>query len=77
MYSSPQVLEVDLRASGSADALYLRAANALEQSAALAEDHAERLRDTGQGELASLELERAQRAREVAERGRALASRLR
>ena len=57
--------------------MYLRAANALEQSAALAEDHAERLRDTGQGELASLELERAQRAREVAERGRALASRLR
>jgi hypothetical protein len=57
--------------------LYLRAANALERSAVLAEDHAERLRQSGQGELTGLELERAHRARELAERARALASRLR
>jgi hypothetical protein len=77
LYSSPQFAERDLPASESPYALYLRAANALDRSAALAEDHAERLRDNGEGELAGLELERAQRAREGAERGRAFASRLR
>jgi hypothetical protein len=50
-------------------------ADALEQSAALAEDHAERLRLMGQRSLAGKGLERAKRAREAAERGRALASR--
>ena len=52
-------------------ALYLRAANALERSALLAEDHAERLRADGRGYLAGPELESAKRARAAAERGRA------
>jgi hypothetical protein len=56
------------------DALYLRAANAVERSAALAEEHAERLLRNGQEQLALLELERARRARNVATRGRELAS---
>lgn len=64
-------------ASESSDALYLRAARALERSAALAEEHAERLRRIGQGHLVGLELERAKRAREAAERAHALASHLR
>ncbi|HTX12777.1 MAG TPA: hypothetical protein VME22_29440 [Solirubrobacteraceae bacterium] len=57
--------------------MYLRAANAMERAAALAEEHAERLGRSGRSELALVELERAERARAAAERGRALASRLR
>jgi hypothetical protein len=58
-------------------ALYLRAADTLERSAALAEDHARRCRDAGAHEAADLELERARRARIAAQRVRALAVRLR
>jgi hypothetical protein len=59
------------------EALYLRAANALEKSAELAEEYAERLRRHGTEQLAGLELESAQRAREAAERARERASRFR
>jgi hypothetical protein len=57
-------------------ALYLRVAAALEQSAALAEDHAERLAGSGRERLAEVELERADRARRTAAHGRVLASRM-
>jgi hypothetical protein len=77
VYIPPKIPDVDVRVSASPDDLYVRAANALERSALLAEDHAERLRQSGLGELAELELERARRARELAEHGRALASRFR
>lgn len=57
-------------------ALYLRVANTLEQSADLAEQHAQRHRDKGKQQAAAIELERAQRARVAAQRGRAHARRL-
>jgi hypothetical protein len=49
----------------------------LEQSAELADRHAERARRKGYAQYASLEVERAERAREAARRGRAHAARLR
>ena len=57
-------------------ALYLRVANTLEQSAELAEQHAQRHRDKGKQQAAAIELERAKRARVAAQRGRAHALRL-
>jgi hypothetical protein len=57
-------------------ALYLRVANTLEQSADLTEQHAQRHRDKGKQQAAAIELERAQRARVAAQRGRAHALRL-
>lgn len=72
---STRSAETDL--GESRDALYLRTAKALERSAALAEDHAERLRRSGKERLAELELDSAERARRAAERARALVSRLR
>jgi hypothetical protein len=54
--------------------LYVRVAETLEQSARLAEQHAERDRRNGRPDSAAAELERARRAREAARRGRALAS---
>jgi hypothetical protein len=74
---NPRSAEIGLPDPASLDALYLRVANALELSAALAEDHAERMSRNGQDYLAGVELERAERARAAAERGRALVSRLR
>ena len=57
--------------------LYLGVADTLEQSARLAEQHAERERSNGRPDPAAVELERARRAREAAQRGRALAARTR
>lgn len=57
-------------------ALYLRVADTLEQSAQLAEEHAQRWRDKGEQQWAAVELERAKRARIAADRGRAHAQRL-
>jgi hypothetical protein len=57
-------------------ALYLRVADTLERSAELAELHAIRHQHNGRGWAVAVELERANRAREAARRGRALASRL-
>ena len=57
-------------------ALYLRVANTLERSAELAEQHAQRHRDKGKEQAAAIELERCNRARLAAQRGRALALRL-
>ena len=58
-------------------ALYLRVADTLERSALLAEQHASRLRGEGRKRSSDEELERAQRARKAAERGREHAARLR
>lgn len=66
-------LELDLSRPGSLAALYLRVAATLEQSAALAEQHAARACSKGQDHLAAVELERAERARAAARRGRDLA----
>jgi hypothetical protein len=52
-------------------ALYLRAADTLDRSAELAEDHARRERDDRRPHSADLELECAARARAAAQRGRA------
>jgi len=57
--------------------LYLGVADTLEQSARLAEQHAERERSNDRPDSAAVELERARRAREAAQRGRALAARMR
>jgi hypothetical protein len=57
-------------------ALYMRVADTLEQSAALADQHAQRHREKGKPQAAAIELERAERARRAARRGRALALRL-
>jgi len=57
-------------------ALYRRAADTLDRSAELAECNAERVERRGQEALATIERERAMRAREAARRGRALASQL-
>lgn len=56
--------------------LYRRVADALERSADLAGQHAERERRRGQHQWVRVELDRAKRAREVARRGRTLSSRL-
>jgi hypothetical protein len=48
-------------------------ADALEKSAALAEEHAARLDRSGREGLAELELEHAEQARRAAARGRTLA----
>lgn len=63
--------------SQSLAALYQRVATTLERSAGLAEQHAARHSSNGQSQLATVELERAERARAAARHGRALASRLR
>ena len=65
------------RARSELAALYLRAANTLDQSAQLAQQHAQRERNNGRLHSADLELERAGRARAGAERGRALAAQMR
>jgi hypothetical protein len=57
-------------------ALYRRVADTLERSAELSERHADRKRGTGRAPSADIELERAKRARAAAQRGRALAARL-
>jgi hypothetical protein len=57
-------------------ALYNRVADTLERSAELAEHHAARERGGGRAHSADIELERAERARAAAQRGRALAARL-
>jgi hypothetical protein len=56
--------------------LYLRVANTLDQSAQLAEHHAQRERNNGRLHSADLELECAERARAAAQRGRALAAQM-
>lgn len=66
----------ELVGSKSQAALYLRVADTLDRSAALAESHADRLRSNREEQLARRELQLAKRAREAAGRGRALASRL-
>jgi hypothetical protein len=58
-------------------ALYLRAANSLDRSAHLAEQHAPRERNTGRLSSADLELECAERARAAAQLGRAVAAQMR
>lgn len=70
------VSEFEIPSAEALSVLYLRVADTLERSAALAEDHAARLVRTGRKPLAELELERAERARQAATRGRAFASRL-
>jgi hypothetical protein len=57
--------------------LYLRAADSLDASAELAEEHAQRCQSTGQIEAVDAELQTARRARAAAQRGRAAASDLR
>jgi hypothetical protein len=57
-------------------ALYLRVADTLERSAVLAERHASRHRSEGRKMSSDEELERANRARKAAERGREHAARL-
>jgi hypothetical protein len=57
-------------------ALYRNVADTLDESAQLAEGHAERWRATGQCASVDAELEIASRARAAAERGRAAALRL-
>lgn len=54
--------------------LFLRVADALERSAGLAEQHAER--DRSEGRSGRIELEAATRARDAAARARTLANRL-
>ena len=56
--------------------IYLRVADTLERSAALAELHAQRSRAQGNQQRLAIELQRAERARIAADRGRALAARL-
>lgn len=73
-HPGPRSTESDLPSPGSLSALYLRVADALERAAALAEHQAERLRSSGDSHLAGIELQRAERARQAAKRGRALAS---
>jgi hypothetical protein len=58
-------------------ALFLRAANTLESSARLAEQHADRDRCSGRSRGAEAELAHAARARAAAKRGRVLAAQLR
>ncbi len=57
--------------------LYVRVADALERSGQLAVEHADRNRSDGQMASTEVELERARQARQAAQRGRALASKLR
>jgi hypothetical protein len=57
-------------------ALYLRVADTLERSAQLAEAHGSREQSNGRQVQASVELDRAARARAAACRGRDFASRL-
>jgi len=56
--------------------LYLRVAETLDESADLADQHAERCRGAGRAQLMEVELENARRARAAAQRGRAAASHL-
>lgn len=56
--------------------LYLRVAETLERSAQLAERHAQHERSNGRLASAAIEMERAERAREGARRGRGRASRV-
>jgi hypothetical protein len=56
--------------------LYRRVAETLEQSAQLADRHAQRCRTAGRMQLVDIELENARRARAAALRGRAAAERL-
>ncbi|MGN6871994.1 MAG: hypothetical protein ACTHMY_26685 [Solirubrobacteraceae bacterium] len=72
--TSESDLEVSRR--GALADLYLRVAIALERSAELAEQHAARLSATGKHELAATELERVERTRAAARRGRDLATRM-
>jgi hypothetical protein len=57
------------------DTLYLQLADTLERTAELAEQHAQRQRETGKPQTVAIELERAERARMAARRARALARR--
>jgi hypothetical protein len=68
--------DLDVSRRGAMADLYLRVATALERSADLAEQHAARLSATGKDELATAELERAERTRAAARRGRDLATRI-
>jgi hypothetical protein len=56
--------------------LYARVAETLERSAQLAEQHAQHERSKRRLASAAIEVDRAERAREGARRGRALAARL-
>jgi hypothetical protein len=56
-------------------ASFERAANALERSAVLADEHAEREMLSGRADLAAIEHEHAVRARRAARAGRAIAQR--
>lgn len=58
---------------GEPSAIFLRTAEALEQSAAMAEEHAERRRRAGDDEAAAKEYEAAGRAADAARRARARA----
>jgi hypothetical protein len=58
---------------GDPAAIFLRTAEALEQSAAMAEEHAERQRRSGDDEAAAKESEAAGRAADAARRARARA----
>jgi hypothetical protein len=68
--------DLDVVRRGALADLYLRVATALERSADLAEQHAARLSATGKGELAAVELDRVERTRAAARRGRDLATRV-
>ena len=68
--------DLDASRRGTLAALYLRVATTMERSAELAEKHAARLTAMGRHELASAELERADRARAAVRRGRDLAARM-
>lgn len=68
--------DLDVSRRGAQAELYVRVAIALERSAELAEQHAARLSAMGKHELAAAELERVERTRAAAQRGRDLATRL-
>ena len=67
--------ELDLSRPEELAALYLRVATTLERSAGLADQHAAYLFSKNREQLASVELERAERARTASRRCRDLAAR--